>query len=264
MIWNLTTNHHHHWLVQASIISWPPCWPFCNHPWFISVCSQLSSRMSLLKSYQIICTSLYKSTNTSHLIRRKSHHVYNAFSVTSEDLFPWPPWLLLFFALTIESFPDSSVGKESPCNARDLGLIPGSGRSATHSRDRLPTPVFLGFPCGSAGKESAHNEGDVGLIPGLGRFPGEGKGYPLQYSCLENFQDCIVHGVARVRHYRATFTLKTKSRSEMYNLSVKIGNFADGRQIAQASRRLGIWCVRVCACVYFCLCLRGAVCMALE
>jgi len=39
-----------------------------------------------------------------------------------------------------------------------------------------------GFPCGSAGKESACNVGDLGLIPGLGRSPGEGEGYPLQYS----------------------------------------------------------------------------------
>ena len=42
------------------------------------------------------------------------------------------------------------------------------------------------FPGGSDGKESACNEGDLGLIPGLGRSPGEGKGNPLQYSCLEN------------------------------------------------------------------------------
>ena len=40
----------------------------------------------------------------------------------------------------------------------------------------------LGFPDSSAGKESVCNEGDPGLIPGLGRPPGEGKGYPLQYS----------------------------------------------------------------------------------
>ena len=40
----------------------------------------------------------------------------------------------------------------------------------------------FGFPCGSAGKESACNVGDLGWIPGLGRSPGEGKGYPLQYS----------------------------------------------------------------------------------
>ena len=43
-----------------------------------------------------------------------------------------------------------------------------------------------GFPGGSAGKESAGNVGDLGSIPGLGRSPGEGKGYPLQYSGLEN------------------------------------------------------------------------------
>ena len=49
---------------------------------------------------------------------------------------------------------------------------------------------------GSAGKESACDAGDLGLIPGLGRSPGEGKGYPLQYSGLENSMDCIVHGVA--------------------------------------------------------------------
>ena len=53
-------------------------------------------------------------------------------------------------------------------------------------KDRLPTPAFLGFPCDSAGKESACNAGDLGLIRGLERSPGEGQGYPLQYSGLEN------------------------------------------------------------------------------
>ena len=52
-----------------------------------------------------------------------------------------------------------------------------------------------GFPYGSAGKESARNSGDLGSIPGLGRSPGEGKGYPLQYSGLENSMDCLVHAV---------------------------------------------------------------------
>ena len=54
-----------------------------------------------------------------------------------------------------------------------------------------------GFPDSSVGKESTCNTGDPGSIPGLGRFPGEGKGYPLQYSGLENSMDCIVHGVAK-------------------------------------------------------------------
>ena len=59
--------------------------------------------------------------------------------------------------------------------------------------------VDRGFPGGSAGKESACNVGDLGLIPGLGRSPGERKGYPLQYSNLENSMDCIVLGVAKSR-----------------------------------------------------------------
>jgi len=44
----------------------------------------------------------------------------------------------------------------------------------------------VGFPGGSYGKESACITGDLGLIPVLGRSPGEGNGYPLQNSCLEN------------------------------------------------------------------------------
>ena len=44
--------------------------------------------------------------------------------------------------------------------------------------------------CGSAGKESACTAGHLGSILGLRRSPGEGKGYPLQYSSLENFMDC--------------------------------------------------------------------------
>ena len=42
-----------------------------------------------------------------------------------------------------------------------------------------------GFPSGSAGKESTCNSGDLSLTPGLGRSPGEGKGYPRQYSGLD-------------------------------------------------------------------------------
>ena len=61
-----------------------------------------------------------------------------------------------------------------------------------------------GFPDGSDNKKSACNAGDPGLIPGLGRSPGEGNGYPLQYSCLENSMDgggwrATVHGVANSR-----------------------------------------------------------------
>ena len=56
-----------------------------------------------------------------------------------------------------------------------------------------------GSPDSSVGKESACNAGDPRAIPGLGRSPGEGKGYPLQYSGLENSMDCVVHGVTKSR-----------------------------------------------------------------
>ena len=60
----------------------------------------------------------------------------------------------------------------------------------------------MGFPDGSDSKELACNAGNLGLIHGSGRAPGEGYGYPLQYSCLENHMDggawrAIVHGVAK-------------------------------------------------------------------
>ena len=55
-----------------------------------------------------------------------------------------------------------------------------------------------GFPGGSAVKEPTCNAGDLGSIPGLGRSPGEGKGYPPQYSGLESSMDYIVCGVAEL------------------------------------------------------------------
>ena len=83
--------------------------------------------------------------------------------------------------------------------------------SANKLKHRLGlTGGFTICPCSSAGKESACNAGDLGSILGLGRSPGEGKGYPLQYSGLENSMDCIVHGVAKSRawlsdsHFRFT------------------------------------------------------------
>ena len=56
---------------------------------------------------------------------------------------------------------------------------------------------ILGFPSDPASKEFTCNVGDLGSISGLGRSPVEGKGYALQYSDLENFMDCTVHGVAK-------------------------------------------------------------------
>ena len=63
--------------------------------------------------------------------------------------------------------------------------------------------------CGLAGKESACIAGDLALISGWGRSPGEGKGYLLQYSGLENSMDCIVHGVAKSRTQLSDFHFQT-------------------------------------------------------
>ena len=62
----------------------------------------------------------------------------------------------------------------------------------------MSTHSVLGFPCGSAGKESACKAGDLGLILGLGRCPGEGKGYPLQYSGLGNSMESM--GSQKIGH----------------------------------------------------------------
>ena len=111
-----------------------------------------------------------------------------------------------------QGFPDSSVGKESACNAEDQGSDSWVGKIHWR-RDRLPTPVFLGCPCGSAGKVSTCNAKDLGLIPGLGRSPGEGKRYPFQYSGLKNSMDCIVHGITE------SDTTERFSLSEIAHLS---------------------------------------------
>ena len=74
--------------------------------------------------------------------------------------------------------------------------------------------VLLGFPCGSAGKESIYKAGDLGSIPGLGRSPEEGKGYPLQYSGLENSMDCIVHGAHKASDMTEQLSLNTSGDSD--------------------------------------------------
>ena len=96
---------------------------------------------------------------------------------------------MLLFVL---GYPDSSVGKESACNAGDTGSIPGLGRSPGEGIGyRLQ---YSWASLGSAGKESARNAGDLSSISELGRSPGEGKGYPLQYSGLENSMSCSQWG----------------------------------------------------------------------
>ena len=69
----------------------------------------------------------------------------------------------------------------------------------------VPPFRAFSFPGCSVGKESACNPGDLASIPGLGKLTGEGNGYPLQYSGLENSMDCIVHGVTKSRTQLSDF-----------------------------------------------------------
>ena len=76
--------------------------------------------------------------------------------------------------------------------------------------------------------------GDLGSIPCLGRSPGEGKGYPLQCSGLENSMDSMVHGVA---------ALDTTEQLSLQSLSTfnPSGDFLDHVIFDTASRILGVW-----------------------
>ena len=79
----------------------------------------------------------------------------------------------------------------------------------------------MSLPCGSAGKESTCNAGDLGSISSLGRSPGEGKGYSLQYSSLENSMDYIVHGVAESPTWLSNFHFFT---FKQWGQSVRLDN----------------------------------------
>ena len=73
-----------------------------------------------------------------------------------------------------------------------------------------------GSPGGSAGRKPACNAGDLDSTPQLGRSPGEGEGYPLQHPGLENFTDCIVHGVAKSQTRLSDFHFQKGSHTQQF------------------------------------------------
>ena len=76
---------------------------------------------------------------------------------------------------------------------------------------------MYGFPGGSVCKESACSASDPGSVPGLGRSPGEGNGYPRQYSCLENSTDRALMGYS-------PWGLKEPGTSEQLTLTMSMYN----------------------------------------
>ena len=118
--------------------------------------------------------------------------------------------------------------KEPTCKVGDPSLIPGLGNtlgkgSTTHSS-------ILRLPYGSVGKETAGNVGDLGSVLGLRRSPGEGKGYPLQYSGRENSMDCGVHGVSKSQTRLSDFHIH-------FSLSVVITSFCQNKILIEYQER---------------------------
>ena len=95
------------------------------------------------------------------------------------------------------------------------GLLSTGSQRVRHDWSNLAAAA-VGFPCGSAGKESACNAGDLDSIPGLG-IPGEGKGYLLQYSGLENSMDSIVLGVTKSQIRLSDFHTHTNGPAQFRN-----------------------------------------------
>ena len=87
------------------------------------------------------------------------------------------------------------------------------------------------FPGSSADKESACNAEDLDSIPGLGRSPGEGNGYPLQYSGLENSMDCVVHGVTKSQTRLSDFHFTHRVFQNMHQIMQKEKNVAEDKMI---------------------------------
>ena len=97
----------------------------------------------------------------------------------------------------------------------------------------------LGFLDSSVAKESACNARDPSLVPGLERSPGEGKGYPLQYSVVGNTMDYTVYGIT-YRHDRVTFTLQASQAALVVkNLPASAGDIKDVGSIPGLGRSLG-------------------------
>ena len=120
-------------------------------------------------------------------------------------------------------FPGGSNGKESSCNAGDLGLIPGSGRSPGEG---------IGYPLQYSWASLVAQL--VKNLPAMWetwrRSPGEGNVNPLQYSCLENPMDrgawwATVHRSQRVRHNRVNTHTSTQERVSRLNPNANFNLF---------------------------------------
>ena len=142
-------------------IRWPKCWSF-------SFSVSPSNKYSGLISFRMDCSL-------------RPHRLYPA-----RLLCPW-------------NCPGKNTGVDCHFLLQGIFLTQGSNLCLLHLLQRQVDSLSL-VPYSLIArlvKNPPCSAGDLGLIPGSERSPGEGKGYPLQYSGLENSMDCIVHGVTK-------------------------------------------------------------------
>ena len=119
----------------------------------------------------------------------------------------------------VAQHPEHDFGHFSSSIKHWVSHNPQDSPSKVEVSNYNPTQGWGGFPGISVGEESACNVGDPGLTPGSGRSAGEGKGYPFQYSGLENSRDCIVPGVAKNwTQFTLHFTSRTRRWHFNYNM----------------------------------------------
>ena len=157
--------------------------------WALLLCLSFSGKVShgqavsdLRSCLLLICPCTVSNSQrvSTSFLRGKEH---------SSGLSLGALWLMAWSGLLKWTVSNSQIQGVGVCKRQSgppLALWEWSWVLGSWSLLNSPILMSLGFPWGLAGKESAFNVGDLGSIPGMGRSPGEGKGYPLQYSGLEN------------------------------------------------------------------------------
>ena len=105
------------------------------------------------------------------------------------------------------------------------GVAQESNTTEATQQQQQQLILTLGFPCGSAGKEITLQCGRPGFDPWIGKSPGEGKGYPLQYSGLENSMDCIVHRVTKSQIRLSDFHCSDSNRQRILKNNASCSNY---------------------------------------
>ena len=129
------------------------------------------------------------------------------------------------------SNPGTQLVKNLP--AMQVTLVRFLGQEDALEKGTATHSSIFGLPRWLSSKESACNAGDLGSIPGLGRSPGEGNGYPLQYSGLENSMDCIAHGVTESQDTTERLSLSLSNQSQWSQSPCAVIVGFKGRSVTQ-------------------------------